>query len=93
MLKAVVVYMALLLPFCLFLEKLLFRFVKIEHEMGMFAVMFAGNNPKGTQVAKNIFNYNVEVAKGFLWLFNMIFVWTTTLISMVTDIVKALKPL
>ena len=59
----------------------------------MFAVIFAGNNPKGTQVAKNIFNYNVEVAKGFLWLFNMIFVWTTTLISMVTDIVKALKPL
>jgi len=40
MLKAVVVYMALLLPFCLFLEKLLFRFVKIEHEMGMFAVLF-----------------------------------------------------
>ncbi|MDD5678859.1 MAG: ABC transporter permease [Kiritimatiellae bacterium] len=40
MLQAVVVYMALLLPFCLFLEKLLFRFVKIEHEMGMFGVLF-----------------------------------------------------
>ncbi|MDD5708065.1 MAG: FtsX-like permease family protein, partial [Kiritimatiellae bacterium] len=40
MLKAVVVYMALLLPFCLFLEKLLFKFVRIEQEMAAFALMF-----------------------------------------------------
>lgn len=40
MLKAVVVYMALLLPFCLFVEKLLFNFVKIEHEMAAFAGLF-----------------------------------------------------
>ncbi len=40
MLKAVVVYMALLLPFCFFVQKLLFNFVKIEHEMGMFALLF-----------------------------------------------------
>src|ERR1035437_9408874 len=40
MLKAIVVYMALLLPFCFFIEKLMFNFVKIEHEMGMFAVLF-----------------------------------------------------
>lgn len=40
MLKAVVVYMALLLPFCFFIQKLLFNFVKIEHEMAMFAVFF-----------------------------------------------------
>ena len=40
MLKAIVIYMALLLPFCFFIEKLVFNFVKIEHEMGMFAVLF-----------------------------------------------------
>ncbi|MBU4199737.1 MAG: ABC transporter permease [Verrucomicrobia bacterium] len=40
MLKAVVVYMALLLPFCFFLQKLLFKFVRIEQEMAMFAVLF-----------------------------------------------------
>jgi ABC-type antimicrobial peptide transport system permease subunit len=40
MLKAVVIYMALLLPFCFFIEKLLFNFVKIEHEMGAFAGLF-----------------------------------------------------
>ena len=40
MLKAVVVYMALLLPFCFFVQKLLFKFVKIEAEMGAFAVLF-----------------------------------------------------
>lgn len=40
MLKAVVVYMALLLPFCFFVQKLLFNFVKIEQEMGMFALLF-----------------------------------------------------
>lgn len=40
MLKAVVVYMALLLPFCFFIEKLFFNFVKIEHELGMFALFF-----------------------------------------------------
>ncbi|MBI3986450.1 MAG: FtsX-like permease family protein, partial [Lentisphaerae bacterium] len=40
MLKAVVVYMALLLPFCFFVQKLIFKFVRIEHEMGMFALLF-----------------------------------------------------
>lgn len=40
MLKAIVVYMALLLPFCFFIQKLLFNFVKIEHELGMFAALF-----------------------------------------------------
>lgn len=40
MLKAIVIYMALLLPFCFFIEKLMFNFVKIEHEMGMFAALF-----------------------------------------------------
>ena len=40
MLKAVVVYMALLLPFCIFFQKLVFKFVKIEHEMAMFAFLF-----------------------------------------------------
>ncbi len=40
MLKAVVVYMALLLPFCIFMQKLIFKFVKIEHELAMFAVLF-----------------------------------------------------
>ena len=42
MLQAVVVYMALLLPFCLFLEKLLFKFVRIEQEMGAFAGLAMG---------------------------------------------------
>ena len=40
MLKAIVIYMALLLPFCFFIEKLFFNFVKIEHEMGVFAALF-----------------------------------------------------
>jgi len=40
MLKAVVFYLALMLPFCFFVEKLLFKFVKIEMEMLMFGVFF-----------------------------------------------------
>lgn len=40
MLKAVVVYMALLLPFCFFVQKLIFNFVKIESQMGAFAGLF-----------------------------------------------------
>lgn len=40
MLKAVVFYMALLLPFCFFVGKLLFKFVKIEAQMAVFAVLF-----------------------------------------------------
>jgi len=40
MLKAVVFYMALLLPFCFFVQKLLFKFVKIEAQMAAFAVFF-----------------------------------------------------
>lgn len=40
MLKAIVVYMALLLPFCFFVQKLVFKFTKIEHEMGMFFLLF-----------------------------------------------------
>ena len=33
MLKAVIAYMALMLPFCFFLQKLLFNFKKLEHEL------------------------------------------------------------
>lgn len=40
MLKAVVFYMALLLPFCFFLQKLLFKFSRIEAELIMFSVLF-----------------------------------------------------
>ena len=41
MLKAVVFYLALMLPFCFFAEKLIFKFKKISHEMAAFALMFA----------------------------------------------------
>lgn len=40
MLKAVVFYMALMLPFCFFLQRLLFKTVKIEAQMGIFALLF-----------------------------------------------------
>ena len=42
MLKVIVFYMALLLPFCFFVQKLLFNFVRIEAQMGMFVVLFTG---------------------------------------------------
>lgn len=41
MLKAVVFYLALMLPFCFFAEKLIFKFKKIEQEMVAFCGMFA----------------------------------------------------
>ncbi|MDT8390462.1 MAG: PqqD family peptide modification chaperone [Lentisphaeria bacterium] len=40
MLQSIVVYMALMIPFCFFLQKLLFAFKKMEHELAGFAVMF-----------------------------------------------------
>jgi hypothetical protein len=40
MLKAVVFYLALMLPFCFFAEKLLFRCKKIEQEMLAFCALF-----------------------------------------------------
>lgn len=40
MLKAVVVYMALMVPFCLFLCKLLFHFTKLEQEALAFTLLF-----------------------------------------------------
>jgi ABC-type antimicrobial peptide transport system permease subunit len=40
MLKAVIFYMALLLPFCFFLEKMLFTTSRIEVEMGIFSALF-----------------------------------------------------
>jgi len=40
MLKAVIVYMALMLPFCFFLQKLLFNFKRLEHELGGFTALF-----------------------------------------------------
>jgi hypothetical protein len=40
MLMAIVFYMALLLPFCFFMQKLLFKFVRIEAQMAAFAAMF-----------------------------------------------------
>ncbi len=40
MLKAIVLYMALLLPFCFFIQKLLFKFTGVEAQMGAFAALF-----------------------------------------------------
>lgn len=40
MLQAIMIYMALMLPFCYFLQKLLFQFARIEHEMLTFAAFF-----------------------------------------------------
>lgn len=42
MLKAVVFYMALLLPFCFFVQKLLFKSVRIEKQMIYFGILFVG---------------------------------------------------
>ena len=40
MLKAILVYMGLMLPFCYFLQKLIFNFKKMEHELGGFMLLF-----------------------------------------------------
>lgn len=40
MMKAVVFYLAVLIPFCFFLQKLLFKFVRIEAQIGCFAGIF-----------------------------------------------------
>jgi hypothetical protein len=40
MLKAVVFYMALMLPFCFFMQRLLFKTVRIEAQMGIFMALF-----------------------------------------------------
>ena len=40
MLKAIMIYMALMLPFCYFLQKLIFSFVRLEHEMLAFTLLF-----------------------------------------------------
>jgi len=40
MLKAIVFYMALLLPFCFFVQKLVFKFVRLEAQLAMFAGLF-----------------------------------------------------
>lgn len=42
MLKAVIAYMALMLPFCFFLQKLLFNFRRLEHELAGFSLLFVG---------------------------------------------------
>jgi len=40
MLKAIIFYMALMIPFCFFLQKLIFNFTKLEHELLAFVLMF-----------------------------------------------------
>lgn len=42
MLKAIIAYMALMIPFCYFLQKLLFNFARMEHELGGFCIFFIG---------------------------------------------------
>ena len=42
MLRGVLFYMALILPFCFFMQKLLFNFVKIEAQIAAFFVLFVG---------------------------------------------------
>ena len=40
MLKSIMIYMALMLPFCYFLQKLIFSFTRMEHEMLGFGILF-----------------------------------------------------
>ena len=40
MLKAILMYMALMLPFCFFIQKLLFSFTRMEHEVLAFVLLF-----------------------------------------------------
>lgn len=40
MLNSIVVYMAMMIPFCFFLQKLLFAFKKMEHELAGFSLLF-----------------------------------------------------
>lgn len=40
MLKAIICYMALMVPFCFFLQKLLFHYTRLEHELLAFVLMF-----------------------------------------------------
>ncbi|MHC4873050.1 MAG: ABC transporter permease [Planctomycetota bacterium] len=40
MMKAVVFYLAVLIPFCFFMQKLLFTFTRIEAQIGSFAALF-----------------------------------------------------
>ena len=40
MLKAIIFYMGLMLPFCFFLQKLLFKFTKLEHEVLAISTLF-----------------------------------------------------
>ncbi len=40
MLKAVIFYMALMLPFCFFVQRLLFKTVRAEAQMGLFVLIF-----------------------------------------------------
>ena len=43
MLRGVLFYMALILPFCFFMQKLLFNFVKIEAQIGAFFLLFVAS--------------------------------------------------
>jgi len=63
----------------------------LEVTIGMLALVFAEKNPKPQTVAKNFFNYNVAVAMGFIWSFNLIYVWLHEFIAMVAHVVQGLK--
>jgi len=59
----------------------------------ILAVVFAGKKPQPDRVAKNIFNYNVAVFKGFIWIFDLVYTWLREFIGLVASIIQALKPL
>jgi len=59
----------------------------------ILAVVFAGKKPKPDRVAKNIFNYNVAVFRGFIWIFDLVFTWLRSFVELIAHLVQALKPL
>jgi len=68
--------------------------LSIETLIMMMAVI---NTPKGkkslSRLLRNIYQYNLAVAHGFMTLFNYVLVWLSTIVQVITSIVQALKPL
>jgi len=65
----------------------------IEVTICMVAFIMAGKKPSPEKVARNIYQYNVAVGYGFIWLLTTVVSLISTIVQVVAAILQSLKPL
>jgi hypothetical protein len=74
-----------------FIENASSMIAALEVTICLLAFIFAGKKPTPEKVASNIWNYNIAVGFGFLFLITTLITWLGIIIQVIAAVVEAIK--